>query len=99
MTAADEAGDESNKFLLKNQPFLKPVLNPAVFTLDGLDNLCETIKTVKPNLLASRGVDSNWGFPGELTTCCRILLHLGVVNVIHNQCRLPSLICIQFSFS
>lgn len=88
MNISNEIGGEGKK-LSKNLPFLKPILNPVVFTLDGLDALCEIVKSYKTNLLQSRNAGCNWGFPGDITTCFRIMLHLGTKFVLRTK-KLPT---------
>jgi len=70
--------NEGNEKLLAVQSFLKPVLNNIVFTLEGVEMLCDIIKAKKEDLLQStRNLESNWGFPAELITSLRIVCELG----------------------
>lgn len=73
LTASDDANNEGHSKLMNLQPFVKPTVHSKVFSLEGIDGVCETIKMKKNDILRSRDVESNYGFAPELTTCFRVL--------------------------
>jgi len=65
--------------LKEGLPFLKPTLNPAIFTSEGIDMVCALFKSKAEEftLEPAQNFQEHWNFPSEMITAVRVLQFLG----------------------
>jgi len=58
-------------------PYIRSALDPAAFSLDGIEEIFSIIKSFQDSMLKVKNARNNWGYPPELITALRLLSSQG----------------------